>query len=240
MKTSPVTLHLGAGREVELTDPATLDAFFATVSYRLEPDGWATRFPFTLDHLNAGRLGPAEARGAVAELDTIARELRDLPARRAVWDYQDTRPRDDADLPVRRDAANLHEYFVANDGRTPLAERLREAAATAGERHGSVRVQTKRAHEELTRAGTLLLLGLGIGVAGLIWFPDWFLTSHGGKDGPLIWAMGFLLAGFGVWGLLEARAPALAAWRRRHPVLAGIVATVVTIAVVVASWRSGR
>ena len=236
----PITLRFGAGQpSIELADPATLEAFFATVSYRLEPDGWATRFPLTLDVLNAGRLTPAEAPAVVAELDLIAAELRALPARKAVWDYQDTRPREDVGLPVRRGAANLHDYFVAVDGRTPLAERLREAAEAARSRGTAVHLGTARARQDLHKAVALLGFGLVTGTAALLWFPDYFLTNHGGHDGPLIWAVGYLVAGFGAWGLLEARRPALAAWRRRHPWPTGTAALLVTVAVIVVSWRSG-
>lgn len=236
----PLTLRLGPGLEFELADVSTLDAFFATVSYRLEPDGWGTRFPLTLDHLNAGRLGPGSAPAAVTELETIGRELRELPARKAVWDFQDTRPRDDAALPVNRAAANLHDYFVAADGRTPLVERLRAAAQAAAERRATVVMPTKYAGQELKKALTLLAFGLGLGTVALLWFPHWFLTSHGGKDGPLIWAMGYLMAGFGAWLTLEARSPGLAAWRRRHPWVAGIAASVVSLGVVILSWSSGE
>lgn len=225
MKTAarPVTLSLGNGHTFELADEAVLEAFFATVSYRLEPEGWATRFPLTLDALNAGRLLPAQAPAAVAELDLIAAELRDLPARRAVWDYQDTRRRDDRALAVRHDAGSLHDYFVAADGRTPLVGRLREVAAAAGERASAVVLPTRQARETRKKAVTLTVLGLGLGVAGWIWFPHWFLTSHGGKDGVAFWAVGFLMAGFGGWGLLEVRAPTLASWRRAHPLIAGML-----------------
>lgn len=237
----PVTLRLdAAGYSLELADPATLEAFFATVSYRLEPEGWATRFPLTLDGLNAGRLTPAEAPAILAELDLIAAELRALPSRKAVWDYQDTRLREDAGLPVRHGAASLHDYFVAADGRTPLVTRLREVAEAARSRGVAVRVGTARARADFRRAVSLLGFGLAAGTAALVWFPDYVLTSHGAHDGPLAWAVGYLVASFGAWGLMEARRPALSAWRRRHPWLAWTAALLVTVAVIVAGWRGGR
>lgn len=234
----PITLQMGAGHTYELATPAALEAFFATVSYRLEPDGWATRFPVILDVLNAGGLRPADAPAAVAELDVIARELRGLPARKAVWDYQDTRPvPDDGHLPVRHGAASLHEYFVTADGRTPLADRLRETAEAARLRDTTVRMGTVRARQDLRKSLGTFLFGFVLGTAALIWFPDYFLTGHGSKEGPLIWAMGYLMAGFGVWLLIEARNPALAAWRRRHRILVNLAAVSVSAAVVTLSWR---
>ena len=236
----PVTLDLGPGRTFELATDAVLEAFFATVSYRLEPDGWATRFPLTLDYLRAGRLGPAEAAGAVAELETIGRELRELPARKAVWDYQDTRPRDGAGELVNDAAPNLDEYFVAADGRTPLGQRLREVAEASRERRQTVRLATTFGRKQLRGALFLLALGLVIGTVALVWFPDVFLTQHGSKSGPLIWAVGYLMAGFGVWLVVEARSPGLADRRRRQPWLAFLVGGALTAAVLTAAWREER
>ncbi|MBV9657922.1 MAG: hypothetical protein JO295_07410 [Verrucomicrobia bacterium] len=237
---SPLTLHLGAAQAVTLASPPVLDAFFATVSYRLEPDGWGTRFPITLDYLHAGRLGPAEAAAAQAELETIARELRALPARKAVWDYQDTRPR--AVPPgfpgVNPAAENLDAYFVAaDDGRTPLVERLRELAVACRERGQTLRLATSEGRKQLKGALFVLGFGLLLGTAGLLWFPHYILSNHGSKSGPLIWAVGYLIAGFGVWMTLEARSPALAAMRRRHSWLATFVGAAVTLAVFIAAWR---
>ena len=233
----PITLHLGAGHTVELAEAHVLDAFFATVSYRLEPEGWATRFPLALDALNAGRLTPAQAPAALAELDLIAAELRALPARRAVWDYQDTRPWDDRALPVRHDAGSLHDYFVAADGRTPLVARLREAAAAAHERGVALVVPTKAANDARQFGLVLLVSGLALGVAARTWFPRWFLTSHGGKDGVAFWALGFLMAGFGGWAWWEARFPALAGWRRAHPLVTGLLVAAATGVTLWAGWE---
>ena len=154
-----------------------------------------------------------------------------------MWDYQDTRRRDDRALAVRHDAANLHDYFVAADGRTPLAARLREVAAAAGERASAVVLPTRQAREARKKATVLTVFGLCLGLAGWVWFPHWFLTSHGGHEGLTFWAVGFLLAGFGAWGLLEVRAPTLASWRRAHPLVTGLLGAAATAATVWGGWE---
>src|SRR5258707_8353336 len=70
---------------VDLAPAYALDALFATISLRLEPNGWASRFPAVLDHLQGGRIDPARADAALTELRTIARELADVPVDRVVW-----------------------------------------------------------------------------------------------------------------------------------------------------------
>lgn len=238
VRPTPVTISLGPGRSFELASNAVLEAFFATVSYRLEPDGWATRFPLTLDYLRAGRLGPAEAAGVLAELETIGRELRALPARKAVWDYQDTRPRLDAGGEIVNPAAeNLHDYFVTADGRTPLVQRWRELAEASRDVRQTVRIATTFQRKQLKNALALFLFGSVLGTAALIWFPNYFLTGHGSKNGPLIWAVGYLMAGFGAWMLLESRSPALADRRRRHAWLSALIGGGITLAVLIASWQ---
>jgi hypothetical protein len=52
------------------------EAFFATVSYRLGPRGWGTRFPAVLNDLYGGRLSAKRVSVALRELETIENELR--------------------------------------------------------------------------------------------------------------------------------------------------------------------
>ena len=115
-----VTMMSGAG-DVPLAPDDVLEALFATISYRLEPNGWASRFPTVLDRLHEGRLDVASADAALSELELISAELKKLPADRVVWSMRDLARKDDSRHPVRRDARNAYEYFIARDGRPILA-----------------------------------------------------------------------------------------------------------------------
>ncbi len=233
----PVTIRLGPGRSFELATDAVLEAFFATVSYRLEPDGWATRFPLTLDHLRAGTLGPAESAGTVAELETIGRELRALPVRKAVWDYQDTRPCADHGQPVNAGAGNLHDYFVAADGRTPLVQRLRELAEASREvrddraRGDAVSAQAAPQRAVSSHAGTRRRHRRACRVSRF--HPDAQRqqgrpAALGGRL-PHRWVGSVAAAG--------SPSPALADRRRRHPWIAASLGGATVAAVLFFSWR---
>src|SRR5215470_4756251 len=101
----------------ELGPKTMLEALFATITYRLEPDGRGSRFPMVMKRLYSGRLRPSEIPGAVRELEAIESELTGLPADRAIWSLSDLRRRDDRELPVNHRATNVRDYFVGADGR---------------------------------------------------------------------------------------------------------------------------
>ena len=69
--------------------PDLLHAFFSTISVRLEPLGWGTRFPALLDDLYHGELTVEAVETALSELMLARRELSSLPASSVVWDADD-------------------------------------------------------------------------------------------------------------------------------------------------------
>ena len=70
----PLGLHVG---EVtwRVGSPDLLHEFFATISERLEPLGWGTRFPALLNDLYQGELAPDHVETALSELLLARREL---------------------------------------------------------------------------------------------------------------------------------------------------------------------
>src|SRR5687768_9436364 len=119
-----------AGKKFPIGEIQCVDAFFATISYRLEPDGWGSRFPITMDHLSEGRVGSGNAREALNELRIIEPELRALPKDKVIWDIQERSPRDDAFQPVNHSAANVYDYFITRSGK-PILSALKEAIETS-------------------------------------------------------------------------------------------------------------
>jgi Lon protease-like protein len=69
--------------------PDLLHAFFSTISVRLEPDGWGTRFPRLLNDLYQGDLAAGAVDRALDELLRARRELAALPPYAVVWDADD-------------------------------------------------------------------------------------------------------------------------------------------------------
>jgi len=69
--------------------PDLLHAFFSTISVRLEPGGWGTRFPTLMNDLYQGDLSAAGVDRALDELLRARRELAALPLYAVVWDADD-------------------------------------------------------------------------------------------------------------------------------------------------------
>lgn len=95
--------------------PDLLHAFFSTISVRLEPLGWGTRFPALLNGLYQGELTAHAVETAFSELMLARRELALLPASAVVWDADDPHaapPWGDAVT-----APDLAHCFWTEDGR---------------------------------------------------------------------------------------------------------------------------
>ena len=118
--------------------PDLLHAFFSTISVRLEPLGWGTRFPALLHDLYQGELSVDSVEAALAELTLARRELSAMPANAVVWDADDPHappPWGDAVA-----APDLAHCFWTEDGRS-LFDVVAEALVTLrDEPAGSLRI----------------------------------------------------------------------------------------------------
>jgi hypothetical protein len=195
-----------------------LAALAATVSYRLEPAGWGSRFPVVLDHLLAGRLTPSQVAAAAGELAEIANELAKLPADRVVWSLADLGHRDDTGQPVDRAAACARDYFLATDGR-PLLAVLQERVVAAGRDQAALSLPTGGRRRMRIGALALAVAGVAWAALGYLYARNWIIVPEHAVDvhhGPLLWPFGALVMAVGLLRLLTLERPAAAAWARRH------------------------
>ena len=75
-----------------LTELGTNDfvhAFFSTISYHLEKDGWGSRFPTIMNELYQGELKKTSAKAALAELKKAQKELAKYSPKDVIWDIED-------------------------------------------------------------------------------------------------------------------------------------------------------
>lgn len=134
-------LHIAAKNQVIshlLGNPDLVHAFFCTISVRLEPDGWGTRFPKLMKDLYERTIRPDGALELERELKTIEMELRGFSPDDSVWSLQDR-----AGLPAPGDTVegvtSLAGYF-----RTPppysenFFDKLIEAARSLTEIGGAL------------------------------------------------------------------------------------------------------
>jgi hypothetical protein len=97
--------------------PDLLHAFFSTVSVRLEPHGWGSRFPALMNELYQGELPVSSVETALSELLLACRELACLPASRVVWDADDPLASPDRAQALAGGAPDLSRCFFTEDGR---------------------------------------------------------------------------------------------------------------------------
>jgi|GEM_PF-870171 len=216
--------------------PHIAEALFATISYRLEPSGRATRFPFFMDSLYAGRLDSRDAPAALAELGHIEAGLKALPPERAVWSFTDLRRIGDSFQPVNHAAKNLYEYFIDADGQSLLIH-VRRALEQSMLGRTNLTFNSDERRASVRGAAALLLIGLAWAGIAYLFFPDRILVPHGQQGGPLLWPLGLLAAAGGAFTLLLALRPAAERWSRRHAAIVTILLGAVTAALLYVAWR---
>jgi len=110
-----VSLRVGAHSR-EVGTPDFLNAFFTTISYHLEPDGWGSRFPVLMGPLYEGKLACAQAKAVTNELRTARKELKRYPPHDVVWDADDLSRRPPWGDDISPDIKNLSDYFATSEG----------------------------------------------------------------------------------------------------------------------------
>ncbi len=160
-----------------LAEQIIIEAFFATVSYRLEPDGWSSRFPVVLNNLYSSRFDPQQdGDAALRELEFIERELKNLPPERAIASLRNLARFDDAQLTVNRRAANLFEYFVTADGKTPILQELRRAVVTARQSQQALVMSVSNSPQAHAKTFLTALFVPVIGIGGIAY--NWYLAVN--------------------------------------------------------------
>lgn len=140
------TVDLNVGDSMfRLGSAESLASFFSTVSYRLEPHGWGTRFPALMEELYLGYLPDDRADDAASELATVREELARLPVSDVIADYDDPgRP----PPPGGQSAASAAEYHRSHDGRELVAV-LEQALQLGSELEAPLEIEQSDLPDEL-------------------------------------------------------------------------------------------
>jgi hypothetical protein len=137
--TVAVALRVG-DRRWEVGTGDFFHAFFSTISYHLEPEGWGTHFPVLMDSLYQGSLGTDQADPALLELSEAKKGLAGLPPSRMVWDIENLAASPPWGDTISEDIKNLAGYFITSDGKD-LFEVLSHALTSVNETGGDLTVQ---------------------------------------------------------------------------------------------------
>lgn len=120
--------------------PDLLHAFFSTITVRLEPLGWGTRFPALLNELYDGELPPDRVETALSELLLARRELSFLPSDRLVWDADDPTATSPSAAAVAGGAPDASKCFYTEDGKDLFDVLVAALVRLRGSADGSLRI----------------------------------------------------------------------------------------------------
>ncbi len=106
------------GDEVyEIGSASFFHAFFSTVSYYLDPDGWGTRYPELMCDLYNGELGAEVAAKAYADVLAIREQLKFYTPDQVIWDSDNLDARPPWGSNRSPHISDLANYFWTSDGK---------------------------------------------------------------------------------------------------------------------------
>lgn len=92
-------------------------AFFSTVSYHLELNGWGSNYPLLMNHLYQGKLNWNDVPQAIQEVQDIREKLKAYTPDQVIWDLEDVTKQPPWKNDIAPTITNLSNYFVTSDGR---------------------------------------------------------------------------------------------------------------------------
>ncbi|MED4164520.1 immunity 70 family protein [Halalkalibacterium halodurans] len=115
-------------------------SFFSTISYHLEKDGWATKYPLLMNDLYHGKLKWSDVPEARENLKEIEAELSKLPPEKVIWDIEDLSKTPPWGNNISPKVTDLSNYFATTDGKT-FFEVIRSAMDVAEEDECDMKIQ---------------------------------------------------------------------------------------------------
>lgn len=94
-----------------------LHAFFSSISYYLEPDGWGTRFSELMNDFYQGKLNFADSIKVLKDIKIIREELRKYDPDKIIWDIEDNSKSPPWGNNISKDIKDLSNYFVTSTGK---------------------------------------------------------------------------------------------------------------------------
>ena len=129
---SSVCMNHGVGKQ------NYLNSYFSTISKRLEPKGWGTRFPHIFKDLYPGELLEDEVEAVLKEFYIVREELKKVPKWRRIWDYFKEEKYIKEDDVGDKKAKNCYDYFVTEESRKNITEVFIERLEDALENNKAV------------------------------------------------------------------------------------------------------
>lgn len=111
-----VGLLLGGHSWYQIGSGDFLHCFFSTVSYRLEPNGWGSKYPILMNKLYHEALEQEDIAGLLEEVRSIHKELEQFSPEDIVWDIEDLSKQPPWGTNIDPSVTSLANYFVTSNG----------------------------------------------------------------------------------------------------------------------------
>ena len=91
--------------------------FFYTISYRLEPDGWGTKYPLLMGDFYDGKLENKYVPLLRKEVEEVREKLKAFSPDLVVYNFDDPSEPPIWGVDISDEITDLSNYFVTSDGR---------------------------------------------------------------------------------------------------------------------------
>ncbi|WP_088258506.1 immunity 70 family protein [Fimbriiglobus ruber] len=118
-----------------------LHAFFSTISYHLEPNGWGNRFPELMNELYKGKLDSLKADKVLADVAAIRQELKNRRPDEVIWNIENLTAQPPWGNNISPDITDLSNYFVTSTGRD-IFDVLEECLKSLKRKSGSLTIES--------------------------------------------------------------------------------------------------
>ncbi len=192
--------QLSVGKtSIPWAEQAVSEAFFATISYRLEPQGRGAKFPVLLGDWRESELSPLHLAKAKEELVQIEKELRQMPVDKVIADLANLSTFQGQRFSLNSNAPDVYHYFVNAQGK-PLVQILSEALTLAQIEQKPLVIKEggfSPSHKNTWVAIGLMVLGLGL----IAW--SWHTATTEGYFYDQSTVAGPILLLFGLGGIVS-------------------------------------
>lgn len=134
-----VGLWVGEDKGFPIGSGSFLHCFFSTVSYRLEPNGWGSKYPILMNKLYQEAMVKEDKAKLLAEVQSVHQELAKFGPDEVVWDIEDLSKQPPWGNNIAPSITSLANYFVTSNG-TDLFEVLYTAIKTAIEENCEIKL----------------------------------------------------------------------------------------------------
>jgi hypothetical protein len=93
-----------------------LNAFFSTISYHLEPNGWGSKYPIVMKDLYNGNVSWEKVPELKNEIIEIRKDLGKISPKKVIWNYEDLEQNPPWRDNISPEITSLANYFVTSNG----------------------------------------------------------------------------------------------------------------------------